>query len=288
MMQCFIKLEKTNDLEKKDIPKLLSASKIDSQYSIYPRALHKHEDVVEVLLVRSGSGVYIIDGKRYIIQQGDMIICNSNILHDEDAKMSENLNIYGCALTNITIAACQKNCLIDYNIRPIIHTDKYFLTLKKIMGTIYSLLSSGLKNNENICLQITETFLSLVTKIIDKNKMPDIYKKTTCSEKLALDIKQYIDLHYNEEITLALLGKKLHVSAYYLAHVFKNELGYSPIQYITRRRIGEAQSLLIATQYSITYIADIVGYGNPNHFNILFNKYVGMSPGKYRKLYIQL
>ncbi|MBB5337128.1 AraC family transcriptional regulator [Pectinatus brassicae] len=288
MMQCFIKLEKTNDLEKKDIPKLLSASKIDSQYSIYPRALHKHEDVVEVLLVRSGSGVYIIDGKRYIIQQGDMIICNSNILHDEDAKMSENLNIYGCALTNITIAACQKNCLIDYNIRPIIHTDKYFLTLKKIMGTIYSLLSSGLKNNENICLQITETFLSLVTKIIDKNKMPDIYKKTTCSEKLALDIKQYIDLHYNEEITLALLGKELHVSAYYLAHVFKNELGYSPIQYITRRRIGEAQSLLIATQYSITYIADIVGYGNPNHFNILFNKYVGMSPGKYRKLYIQL
>lgn len=288
MMQCFTKIEKFKQYRTVDVPRLLSASKIDSQYSMYPRVLHKHEDVVEVLLVRSGSGVYVIDGKRYIIQQGDMIICNSNILHDEDSTVSKKLTIYGCALTNINIGGCQKNCLIDYETRPIIHADKYFIILKKMMGLIYSLLSSDLESNEKICLQITQAFISLVVKIINENKMPDIDKKTTCSEKLALDVKQYIDLHYNEEITLDLLGKILHVSSYYLAHVFKDELGYSPIQYITRRRIGEAQSLLIATQDSITCIADIVGYGNPNHFILLFTKYVGMSPRKYRKLYTKI
>jgi YesN/AraC family two-component response regulator len=52
-----------------------------------------------------------------------------------------------------------------------------------------------------------------------------------------------------------------------------------------RRRIGEAQSLLINTNYNVTMIAGIVGYDNPNYFTTLFSKIVGMSPKKYRQLW---
>ena len=55
------------------------------------------------------------------------------------------------------------------------------------------------------------------------------------------------------------------------------------MQYIINRRIGEAQNLLINTDYSITQIADKVGYDNPSYFNMLFTKLIGMSPGKFRK-----
>ncbi|WP_039807161.1 AraC family transcriptional regulator, partial [Pelosinus sp. HCF1] len=75
------------------------------------------------------------------------------------------------------------------------------------------------------------------------------------------------------------------INSYYLAHVFKDTIGYSPMRYIMRRRIGESQTLLITTRYSVTQIANIVGYDNPNHFNILFTKYVGMPPSKYRNSY---
>jgi AraC-like DNA-binding protein len=72
-----------------------------------------------------------------------------------------------------------------------------------------------------------------------------------------------------------------------LAHVFKESTGFSPIQYIIRRRIGEAQSLLINTNESVTNISGIVGYDNTSYFTTLFSKTVGMSPKKYRQLWIK-
>ena len=62
--------------------------------------------------------------------------------------------------------------------------------------------------------------------------------------------------------------------------------GYSPIQYLLRRRIGEAQTLLITTDYSITQIAGMVGYDTQSYFNMQFTKNVGISPKKFRQNYI--
>ena len=78
----------------------------------------------------------------------------------------------------------------------------------------------------------------------------------------------------------------LHVSPYYLAHVCKEATGYSPLQYVLRRRIGEAQTLLITTDLPVTRIAAQVGYDNPSHFNAQFSKAVGMSPRTFRKEYV--
>ena len=60
------------------------------------------------------------------------------------------------------------------------------------------------------------------------------------------------------------------MSPYHLAHIFKEITGMSPIHYMIRCRVGEAQNLLISTDYSATQIAAIVGYTNVNHFNAIF------------------
>ena len=68
MIQCFAspRFEKNFNGTKK--PRLISASKIDSHYTIHPRILHKHDDYLEILFVRTGTGVYIVDEKRYPIK----------------------------------------------------------------------------------------------------------------------------------------------------------------------------------------------------------------------------
>ena len=99
-------------------------------------------------------------------------------------------------------------------------------------------------------------------------------------------IKEYIDKHYMEPITLHSMGEALHISSYYLSHVFKQMSGYSPVQYLLRRRIGEAQTLLITTDLSITHIAEMVGYDTQSYFNLQFTKNVGMPPNKFRQNYI--
>lgn len=99
-------------------------------------------------------------------------------------------------------------------------------------------------------------------------------------------IKDYIDRHFAENFSLQSMADALHVSPYYLAHVCKDVTGYSPLQYVLRRRIGEAQTLLITTELPVTRIAAQVGYDNPSHFNAQFSKAVGMSPRTFRKEYV--
>ena len=99
-------------------------------------------------------------------------------------------------------------------------------------------------------------------------------------------IKEYIDKNYAEPITLQSMGEALNISPYYLSHVFKEMSGYSPMQYLLRRRIGEAQTLLISTDLPVTTIAGMVGYDTQSYFNLQFSKNVGMPPKKYRQNYL--
>jgi AraC-like DNA-binding protein len=62
--------------------------------------------------------------------------------------------------------------------------------------------------------------------------------------------------------------------------------GYSPMQYLLRRRVGEAQTLLITTDLPIAEIAGRVGYDTQSYFNLQFTRHVGMPPKRYRQNYI--
>lgn len=98
-------------------------------------------------------------------------------------------------------------------------------------------------------------------------------------------VMQYIDLNYMNPITIQEIADALYASPYYIAHVFKKETGYSPIQYMLRRRIGEAQTLLITSEVPIVDIAGIVGYDTQSYFTSQFTRYVGMPPRQYRLKY---
>ena len=87
-------------------------------------------------------------------------------------------------------------------------------------------------------------------------------------------------------MTLQTIGDALNASPYYLSHVFKNMSGYSPIQYLLRRRLGEAQTLLISTDLTISDIAGLVGFETQSYFNSQFTKHVGIPPKKYRENYV--
>lgn len=284
MIQCFLTNKWQSIFENGKIPQLVSASKIDFNYTIHPRLLHSHKDRLEILYVRSGTGIYIVEEKRYSIQSGDIIICNKEVLHDENPNFSEDLNTYCITLTNVNIKGLPENCLIDADTCPHIQTLEYSIMLEQLFSTVYALLASNSENIEQTCSYIAIGILTFVYEIILEQKIKD-KKESKKINLLSREIKQYIDIHYDEDLTLNSISEALHINPYYVAHVFKDNIGYSPIQYILRRRIGEAQSLLIHTDYSITTIASMVGYNNISHFNSMFLKYIKMSPSEYRKNY---
>ncbi|MGI6617954.1 MAG: AraC family transcriptional regulator [Saccharofermentanales bacterium] len=286
MIQCFVTDKYVSEFQS-GLPRLISASKMDSRYkSAHPRVLHRHDSLLEILYARSGSGVYIIENKRYNIVRGDLVINNAGVLHDEDASMNKNLNMYCVSVTNLHVSGLPFNCLIPDGVSPVFSAGEYSNIVEKLMSMIYILLVTRQKDFIEVCTHIMTALVYLLLRLIERNKNKMINNiPTTNKDYIALKVKNYIDSHFDEKITLKSISDSICVSQSYLSHAFKEITGYSPIQYTIRRRLGEAQSLLSMTDLPISEIAFRLGFDNQSHFHSLFKKYIGMTPGQYRSTY---
>lgn len=95
--------------------------------------------------------------------------------------------------------------------------------------------------------------------------------------------KQFLDLHYTEDVNLVLISEMVGVSESYLSKQFTKEVGSNFIQYLTNLRIEESKRLMKKKGYKITDIAETVGYLNVEHFSRMFKKTTGYSPKLYRE-----
>jgi AraC-like DNA-binding protein len=83
------------------------------------------------------------------------------------------------------------------------------------------------------------------------------------------------------------IAEKICMSYSWFRHIFKQQTGLSPHQYIQELRIRKSKELLVMTTLTCQEIAYKVGYDNPIYFGAMFKKMTGYSPGKYRKTYLQ-
>jgi AraC-like DNA-binding protein/FixJ family two-component response regulator len=92
----------------------------------------------------------------------------------------------------------------------------------------------------------------------------------------------YLQQNYHRAISRQELAATVGVSKDYLSHIFQQELGLSPWEYLTRYRVQQAKTLLYRTHESVTAIAAQVGFDDLSYFNRVFRKHVGCSPTAYR------
>ena len=92
----------------------------------------------------------------------------------------------------------------------------------------------------------------------------------------------YVDANYDKAMTLAEIAHASHLSASRLAHLFKEQMGITIIDYVTSVRIERAKGLLLATDQSCTEICFEVGYNNQSYFTRTFKALVGMTPRQFR------
>ncbi len=116
-----------------------------------------------------------------------------------------------------------------------------------------------------------------------KQKKADQYEETDSNEVRIRRIKDYIEEHIREKITMRMLADQLHMNEQHLMRIFKKETGQSVVDYITGRRVAIAGRLLKETDYSINFIADCVGCENYSYFTKLFKKQTGVTPSEYRE-----
>ena len=107
-------------------------------------------------------------------------------------------------------------------------------------------------------------------------------------KKIVDEICQFIDAHYNENLSLKTLAStKLYLNVSYLSRLFKAETGRSFRTYLTDVRLEKAKEQIRLCDLTITQIASRCGYTDVSHFIQLFRDRYGKTPNAYREECIQ-
>jgi two-component system response regulator YesN len=152
---------------------------------------------------------------------------------------------------------------------------------------------------ENRCLNFKQIF--------EKERMEDvqcytfemvrdifikIYRNAMCGAKKSKSLQyskkiqqalQFIQTHYNEDITVDTVASFLNISGVYLSQLFKKELGQTFLEYLTAFRIDISKSLLESGKYKIYEISEMVGYKTSQYFSKVFKRITGVNPYDYKE-----
>lgn len=102
------------------------------------------------------------------------------------------------------------------------------------------------------------------------------------SSKHIQRIRDFVQNHLEQDVTLALLAQQLDLSPYHFARLFRQTTGQSPHQYVLAQRLERAKWLLKTTTLPIAQIAIESGFANQSYLTTVFKHHVGATPRQYR------
>ncbi|MEG6588277.1 AraC family transcriptional regulator [Paenibacillus barengoltzii] len=274
-----IPYRKSDRFRFKKTPELLYAGQVVDERRFYaPPQIH---DYCEILYIVEGRGEFRIGGTIYEVHPGDVAVYNAGVPHEERSISTEPFKVIYCGVGNVHIDGVPPGQLLPASVDPVIPCEKYAYKVESYLSEMLQECDSQVLGYETLSNNLLMSLITLLYRIVDVKHPFDPLKD---KNEITVRTKQFIDKNYTRSITLKEIADTLYVSQHYLSHLFKKELGDSPVNYLINRRIEEAKRLLRETNAPIHEVAARVGYGNDKYFSMLFKKVTGQSPSTFREM----
>ncbi|HEY8464876.1 MAG TPA: response regulator [Bacillota bacterium] len=102
------------------------------------------------------------------------------------------------------------------------------------------------------------------------------------TESYVREAIDFLKKHFREDLNLKIIAAQSGISESYLSRLFKQETGYTFVEYLTNYRISKAIELLKDKTIKVYEVAGLVGYSDSHYFSSLFRKYVGLTPSEFK------
>lgn len=93
---------------------------------------------------------------------------------------------------------------------------------------------------------------------------------------------EYVDTHICEKIVLKDLAQEIGYNEYYISRTFKSDTGENLNDYINKRKISLAKTLLKNPGLTVAEIAEKLAFSSPSYFSTIFKKQTGITPVEYQ------
>ena len=231
----------------------------------------------QLLYIAAGQGHFFINGQERVVSAGNIIVYLPGQPQEYVYFKDDKTDVYWVHFTGSDVEK-----IIDY----------YNIRLSEniiYIGTSpdYQWLFGQIIQEMQLCRPRFEELISLLLRNIFILISRNLIKANRADNSLENEVElamHYFRENYRSEINVEDYALLRGMSASNFYRVFKQISGSTPLQYILKLRLSNAQNLLENSNLSIAEIASAVGYENPLYFSRLFNKHIGVSPSEYRKM----
>lgn len=232
--------------------------------------IHSH---VELIYLKKGKSVAVLDNHQYVMQEGDFFIAFPNQLHyylDEE-PVEGYMFIFEADVFRELKSVFQKK-LPEL---PIVHISDSEETIVRGMETICA-KAEGEGRFDNVVAK--GIVLSLLGELLAKMTFTD----PTLDQDTIKRILNYCVENYRQPINLEMIAKELYLNKYYISHLFHERMQMSFKDFINKLRV-EYSCELLKEGRSVTDVAYAAGFTSVRTYNRAFLKFMKMAPREYMK-----
>ena len=267
----------------------LIAVRTHTRFVYFPA--HRH-NFVEVLYVCEGSLTNIIDGKKVIVNKGELLFLNQFTKHeilkagqndiainfmvlpeffDVAYTMAGNNNVLADFLVNVLRQDEERGEYLHFKVAEVLQIQNL------LENMIYSLVTG--RGDQN---RINQTTMGLIfLYLLESVQYAEMRLPNQYENMIAMTTLDYIEQQYRTA-TLTELCEQLHLPMHMLSKMIKKNTGFNFKELLQRKRLNKAVELMCETDLPISDIIAAVGYENGSYFHRVFKERYHTTPRAFR------
>lgn len=250
--------------------------------------IHTHE-FIEIVYVLSGKMTHVIDGESYQVKRGDVLFMNTECTHSFDPNtdytyvnilfsprivQEEDSSAYG--IFSFMFLSTFNELCGDTNFGKISFSGKERDDIEKVVFSMLQEYEEKLSSWENVVGNYLNVF---ITKMLRKVQLGIADEEI---DGMWSSLSEYIENNLDSKLSLSLLAQKCFYNPSYFSRLFKEKFGMTLSEYVTRKRLGHAITLLKESDLSIEEISARCGFSDRSSLYHCFSRYLDASPNSYR------
>jgi AraC-like DNA-binding protein len=250
---------------------------------------HFHPET-EVTLIEEGEMHYQANDKVFLLQAGDGIFVNSNVMHAGWLAGRSDCKYYPMNFATVMISGHENSRIEERYVEPLLRDnlipyavfydkneeDRPFLEL---IREYQRLLAERAEGYELLVKSVLCRFWFL---LYGRAKAGE----SVCPDRGVTAVKAaitYMEMHFAERLTLEQLAEVCNFSRSEFCRIFRRYTGRTPFEYLQHLRVRRSLRLLEDRELSVTEIAERTGFAGASYYAEIFRRYMNMSPLQYRK-----
>ncbi|TCN21151.1 AraC-like DNA-binding protein [Mesobacillus foraminis] len=230
----------------------------------------------KLYFIMEGEGFVRVNDKTYYPKPGELYLLPSGTVQAYGTISGNTFGKYWCHFTSK---------LNDSQLFDLIKTPVFLKThnQEQLKSKFEQLIFYSEKEDISSGFRVHAILLDFIAEFIEKSGTVNLNTRTVPSYDKMDDIVQYIEENLDAPLCVDDLASIANFHPNYFISVFKKYTGLSPIQFINRQRMERAKHLLITTDYSVSTIAESLGF-DLSYFSRMFRVHIGFSPTNYRDM----